>query len=86
MPADITILILTMNEEENLPKALESVRGFARRVVVVDSGSSDRTREIALEAGADVYENTWVNYATQFNWGPRQHQYRYHLDLPPGCG
>jgi glycosyltransferase involved in cell wall biosynthesis len=69
MPADITILILTMNEEDNLPKALESVRGFARRVVVVDSGSSDRTREIALEAGADVYENTWVNYANQFNWG-----------------
>lgn len=69
MPADITILILTMNEEENLPKALESVKGFARRVVVVDSGSTDRTVEIARAAGADVYENPWVNYADQFNWG-----------------
>ena len=69
MSADITILILTMNEEENLPRTLESVKGFARRVVVVDSGSMDRTVEIAREHGAEVYENTWVNYATQFNWG-----------------
>ena len=69
MSADITILILTMNEEENLPRTLESVKGFARRVVVVDSGSTDRTVEIAREHGAEVYENTWVNYATQFNWG-----------------
>ena len=69
MSADITILILTMNEEDNLPKALASVAGFARRVVVVDSGSTDRTVEIAREAGADVYENAFVNHAIQVNWG-----------------
>ena len=69
MSADITILILTMNEEENLPKALASVAGFARRVVVVDSGSTDRTVEIAREAGADVYVNPFVNHAMQVNWG-----------------
>ena len=69
MPADLTILILTMNEEENLPKALASVKGLAKRVVVVDSGSTDRTMAIAREAGADVYENGWVNHATQVNWG-----------------
>jgi glycosyltransferase involved in cell wall biosynthesis len=69
MPADITILILTKNEEDNLPKTLASVRAFAKRVVVVDSGSTDRTIEIARAAGADVYEHPWRNYAEQLNWG-----------------
>ena len=68
MPADITILILTMNEEDNLPKALASVADFAGRVVVVDSGSTDRTVEIARESGADVYVNEFVNHAIQVNW------------------
>ena len=43
MSPEITILILTMNEEDNLPNALASVADFAHRVVVVDSGSTDRT-------------------------------------------
>ncbi len=67
--ADITILILTKNEEDNLPKTLASVKSFARRVVVVDSGSTDRTLEIARAWGADVYEHAWRNYAEQLNWG-----------------
>lgn len=66
---DVTILILTKNEEKNLSFCLDSVKGFAKRCVVVDSGSTDRTKEIALEYGADFYENPFVNYATQFNWG-----------------
>lgn len=66
---DVTILILTKNEEKNLPLCLESVKNFAKRCVVVDSGSTDRTKEIALEYRADFYENPFVNYATQFNWG-----------------
>lgn len=66
---DVTILILTKNEEKNLALCLESVKGFAKRCVVVDSGSTDRTKEIALEHDADIYENPFVNYATQFNWG-----------------
>lgn len=66
---DITILILTKNEESNLPDCLASVKDFARRVVVVDSESTDRTVEIAKEAGADVYIHPFENYARQFNWG-----------------
>ena len=66
---DVTILILTKNEEKNLPLCLESVKDFAKRCVVLDSSSTDRTKEIALEYGADFFENPFVNYATQFNWG-----------------
>ncbi|MCI8402374.1 MAG: glycosyltransferase family 2 protein [Lachnospiraceae bacterium] len=67
--ADLTVLILTKNEEKNLRKCVESFRGLARRFVVVDSYSTDQTVSLAKELGADVYENPWVNYATQFNWG-----------------
>lgn len=66
---DVTIVILTKNEEVNLPACLESVRAFAKRCVVVDSGSNDRTEQIAKGFGADFYHHTFENYARQFNWG-----------------
>lgn len=66
---DVTIVTITKDEEKNLAFCLESVKGFAKRCVVVDSGSTDRTKEIAIKYGADFYENPFVNYATQFNWG-----------------
>ena len=67
--ADITAIILTKNEEKNLPDCLDSLKGFAKRAVVVDSGSTDRTLEIARERGADVLSHPFENYARQFNWG-----------------
>ncbi len=51
---DLTAIVLTRNEEKNLPDCLKSLQGFARRVVVVDSGSRDRTLEIAREMGAEI--------------------------------
>ena len=65
---DVTVVILTKNEEINLPDCINSLSGFAKRVVVVDSFSTDKTEEIAKELGADFYQNKFVNYATQFNW------------------
>lgn len=65
---DVTIVILTKNEEVNLPDCLESVKGFAKRCVVVDSGSIDQTQKIAETFGADFYYHPFENYARQFNW------------------
>ena len=65
----IGVLILTFNEEANLPAALESLKGWVERVVVVDSYSTDRTIEIALAYGCDVLQNSWVSHARQLNWG-----------------
>lgn len=67
--ADITAIILTKNEEKNLPDCLESIKGFCSRAVVIDCGSTDRTVEIAREMGADVYFHEFEYYARQFNWG-----------------
>jgi glycosyltransferase involved in cell wall biosynthesis len=65
---DVTVAILTLNEEANLPQALRSVCGWAREVVVIDSGSQDRTKEIARSFGARVIENPFKDYSTQRNF------------------
>lgn len=54
MRSPITAVILTLNEETRLEKALASLR-FCERVVVLDSGSTDRTRDIALAMGAEFF-------------------------------
>jgi glycosyltransferase involved in cell wall biosynthesis len=64
----LTVIILTKNEEGHITRALASVSDIADRCVVVDSGSTDRTVELAVAHGAEVLENPWINYATQFNW------------------
>jgi glycosyltransferase involved in cell wall biosynthesis len=64
----IDVLIQTFNEELNLPTTLESVKGWVRHVYVVDSGSTDRTVEIARAFGATVVHHDWEGYARQKNW------------------
>lgn len=65
---DITTIILTKNEEKNIEGAIGSVRGISRRVIVVDSGSSDNTCSIAEKSGAEVFFHEWQGHAAQFNW------------------
>lgn len=62
----ISILILTLNEEINLPGCLESV-GWCDDIVVFDSYSSDRTVEMAEAVGARVFQRKFDNYASQRN-------------------
>ncbi|MGB7158483.1 MAG: glycosyltransferase family 2 protein [Tepidisphaeraceae bacterium] len=67
--APITIFVTTKNEELNLPFALASVAGWVREIFVLDSGSTDRTREIAESYGATFLFQPWLGYAGQKNWG-----------------
>src|SRR4051812_28964910 len=62
-------MIPTKNEEANLPFALASVRDWAAQVFVLDSGSTDRTKEIAEQNGATFVHHDWAGYARQKNWG-----------------
>lgn len=58
----ISVVINTLNEEQNLPRVLASVRGLADEIIVVDMQSDDGTVKIAKEAGARVYEHKKTGY------------------------
>lgn len=67
--ADLTTIILTFNEEKNIADAINSVKDVSKRVVVIDSFSTDKTVEIAKSLGAEIFQNKWINYATQYQFG-----------------
>lgn len=64
----LSFCTITLNEELNLPRALDSVRGVADEIVVVDCGSKDRTQALARERGASVFERRWTSYEEQWNF------------------
>ncbi|HAT4204378.1 glycosyltransferase family 2 protein [Clostridium perfringens] len=70
---DLTVVILTKNEENNLKKCIESFKGIVKRFVIVDSYSTDNTKKLCDElkksVNLDFYENKFIDYATQLNWG-----------------
>lgn len=64
----ITAVIITKNEERNIGRCLESLQGVADEVVVVDSGSTDRTEAICREHGARFVHHDWEGYSAQKNY------------------
>jgi glycosyltransferase involved in cell wall biosynthesis len=62
----ISATVITYNEERNIARAMESLR-CCDEIIVVDSGSTDRTAEIAERLGAKVVESPWPGYARQKN-------------------
>ncbi len=68
---NVSAVIIALNEEKNITDCLGSV-AFCDEKVVVDSGSTDRTRELAEQAGAKVYSNEFKDYASQKNFGIRK--------------
>src|SRR5437667_4499051 len=67
----ISVVLITLNEEANLSLTLESVMPLVRdgqgEIIVVDSGSTDRTLEIAREHSAKVFAEPWKGFAAQKN-------------------
>mgnify|MGYP005989397609 FL=1 len=68
----LTVIILTKNEEKHIARAIQSVHLIADSIVVVDSGSTDKTIQIAKKMGAKVLFNPFVTQAKQFNWALEQ--------------
>jgi glycosyltransferase involved in cell wall biosynthesis len=65
---DLSVIILTFNEELHIARAIASAATVAQDIYVVDSFSDDRTVEIAKSCGAVVLQNRFVNQAVQFQW------------------
>jgi glycosyltransferase involved in cell wall biosynthesis len=78
-----SVVILTLNEEKNLRRCLSSIAGCSD-VVVLDSGSTDKTLEIAASANCRVFSRTFDSFAGQRNWAhlniPFSHPWVFHLD------
>lgn len=66
---DLTAIILTYNEEKNIVHCIESVKDIAKRIIVIDSFSTDKTVELAKDLGAEVYAHPFESYARQYMYG-----------------
>jgi glycosyltransferase involved in cell wall biosynthesis len=67
MSTDVSVIILTRNEEANLAQALQSVHGWARKIFIVDSFSNDGTLDIARAYGCEIYQIPFESYSRQRN-------------------
>lgn len=68
----LSVYIVTLNEERRLPKTLEAASKVADEIVIVDSGSKDKTEEIAGQYGAKFIYHKWKNISSQKNFAQNQ--------------
>lgn len=76
----LSVTIITLNEETEIGPCLESV-AWADEIVVVDSGSADRTVEIAKKFTEQVFHHPWEGYAGQKNWAVAQASHEWILSI-----
>ncbi len=77
----LSVVILTYNEERNIERCIRSVEDLADDLLVVDSLSTDRTREIALSLGARIIDQAFLGYKEQKNFGLDHAKYDHVLSL-----
>lgn len=66
--SSLTVIILTKNEEKNIEQSIKSAKQITNNIIVVDSGSVDKTIDLAKKNGAKIYFHEWTTHAQQFNW------------------
>lgn len=71
-PLPISVPIVTLNEQANLPRCLASLQGLAAEIIVVDSGSTDGTQSIAQKFGAQWMQQNWLGFRDQKNFALEQ--------------
>jgi glycosyltransferase involved in cell wall biosynthesis len=80
----VSAIILTYNEEQNLPACLTSLKLLGCPIFVVDSGSTDRTLEIAAQFGAMILEHPFTTHTQQWDWAlknvPLESEWVFALD------
>ena len=69
---DLTVVILTLNEEKNIQACLESVKSIAKEILVVDSFSTDATLALVGKFNVRLVQNRFINYAAQRNFALKQ--------------
>ncbi|MEK5029241.1 tetratricopeptide repeat-containing glycosyltransferase family 2 protein [Paenibacillus sp. FSL M7-1046] len=80
---EISVCMIVRNEENSLPRCLSSVGAIADEIIIVDTGSTDNTKEIALSYGAVIYDFTWIDdfsAARNFAFSKATKEYIFWLD------
>ncbi|MFL5754531.1 MAG: glycosyltransferase family 2 protein [Bacteroidia bacterium] len=77
----LSVVIITYNEEKNIARCLDSVKDIADDIVVVDSFSRDRTKEISVAKGARFVEHAFEGHIQQKNWAITQARFPHVLSL-----
>ncbi len=84
----ISVLILTLNEEKNLPHCFSSLK-WCEDIVVFDSMSTDKTVEIARKLGARVFQRDFDNWSAHQNWALKHINFKYpwtlYIDADERC-
>jgi glycosyltransferase involved in cell wall biosynthesis len=81
MLVEISIVIITFNEEKNIGRCLDSIEGLSKDVVVVDSYSTDKTKQICIEKGVRFVEHKFDGHIEQKNYAVSQAKNQYVLSL-----
>jgi len=81
MQIQLSVVIITFNEEKNIERCLSSVKTIADEIVVVDSFSTDKTKEICLKFGVKFIEHQFDGHIEQKNWAITQASSPYILSL-----
>jgi glycosyltransferase involved in cell wall biosynthesis len=77
----ISVVIITLNEEKNIGKCLDSVKDIADEILVIDSYSADNTEKIVLDKGAVFIKNKFVDYVSQHEFADQQASNDFILSL-----
>ncbi len=77
----LSVVIITYNEEKNIGRCIDSIRDIADDIVVVDSFSTDKTKQIVKENGARCIEHKFEGHIQQKNWAISQAKYPHILSL-----
>jgi glycosyltransferase involved in cell wall biosynthesis len=81
MRMSLSIFIIALNEADRIGPAIAAVRDLSDDIVVVDSGSTDGTQELATSLGARVIHNAWPGYGLQKQFGEDQCRYDWMLNI-----
>ncbi|KAB2899604.1 MAG: glycosyltransferase family 2 protein [Xanthomonadales bacterium] len=81
MKTDLSVFIIARDEADRIGRTIASVKGLSADIVVVDSGSSDATVEVARALGARVVHKDWAGYGPQKRFGERQCAFDWVLNL-----
>ena len=65
MLANITAIILTYNEEKHIKRCILSIKKFVKKIIIIDSFSTDQTLEIAKKYKVKIYKHKFINQAKQ---------------------